>query len=98
MALFFPLRSREDSASAVTTARSAPQNADTVTAAEGSRIILEGVVTENDTYSDTASGTVSLTLADGASSTVRLTVCEGHGQYAGNTAEWELTCRAAREN
>ena len=73
-------------------------NGDTVTAAEGSRIILEGVVTEDDNYPDTASGTVTLTLADGASGSVRITVCEGHGQYAGNTAEWELTCRATREN
>ncbi len=72
-------------------------NGDTVTAAEGSRIILEGVVTEGDTYPDTASGTMALTLADGASGSVRLTVCERHGQYAGNIAEWELTCRAASE-
>lgn len=70
---------------------------DVIIAAEGSPIILEGVITEDDKYPDTDSGTVTLTLADDASGSVRITVREGHGQYAGNTARWELTCRAARE-
>ncbi len=72
-------------------------NGDTVTAKSGSTVTIRGTVTENDKYADTGSGTVILALADGASGAVRITVCEGHGQYAGNTAEWELTCRAARE-
>ncbi len=70
---------------------------DVIIAAEGSPIILEGVITEDDKYPDTGRGAVTLPPTDDASGTVRITVREGHGQYAGNTAEWELICRAARE-
>ena len=69
---------------------------DTVTAAAGSHITLVGVVTEDDKYPDTGSGPIELTFKDGASGSTRITVREGHGCYAGNAAEWVLSCRVDR--
>lgn len=65
---------------------------DTVTVAKNSRITIEGTITEHDKYPDTGNGAIELALRDGAQGAAHITVYEGHGQYAGNTAEWKLTC------
>lgn len=72
-------------------------NGHMVTAESGSAVIIHGTVTEKDKHADTGSDTITLVLADGARESVRIIVREEHGAYAGNTAEWELTCRAYRE-
>ncbi len=69
---------------------------DTVAAAEGSRITIECTVTEVDKYPDTGRGAIKLALEDGAQGAAHITVYEGHGIYAGNAAEWMLSCRADR--
>ena len=73
------------------------RNGDTVNADPNGRITVCGAVTEDDKYPDSGRGTLELTLTDGAWGCVRITVREDRGQYAGNTALWELSCRVARE-
>lgn len=69
---------------------------DTITAANGSCVTIEGVVTEDDKHPDTGSNSVEVLLEDDTHSSVLITVREDHGLYTGNTAEWRLSCHVDR--
>lgn len=69
---------------------------DTIAAAKGSRITVEGTAIEDDKYPDTGSGTIELPLEDGAQGSAHITVREDHGIYTGNIAEWTLSCHVDR--
>ncbi len=71
---------------------------DIITADPNAPILLRGTVTEEDKCPDRGHGTIEIRLGDrGAQGCVRITVREDRGQYAGNTAVWELSCRAVCE-